>query len=115
MRVAIIGICTDHKGIDAALKEVIEELNEESIVLCEDDISGVGLAVRTTGMKVANKYCGRADMLLGYDKMYEDRRQHILDTADKIYVIWDGIEEFTKATIEKLKTMDKLYKVIMVE
>ena len=115
MKVAIVGICTAHKGIDAAIKEIMGEFNGDSIILCEDDDRGIGFEVRATPMRVARKQMARSDLLLGIPKMYEVRRQHLLDEADKVYVIWDGKEEFTKSTIEQLKTMDKLYKVIRLE
>jgi hypothetical protein len=111
--VAIIGISYNHPKIDDIIADINPKITTDDTIVCEDDLSGVGLAVRMTGFNVADKKVCIGDML-DRERIYENRREHIIDISDRLFIIDDGKCELNKYTIKILKQKLKLFEVIPV-
>jgi len=116
MIIAILG--SDHINSGKCIK-AIEDLVSDLKIKPEDTIiisdgQGVSAIVRSMGLEVADKRICKLDKSLG-DNARKEQREALIKTADRIFLIWNGKEEFSKTTLTILKIGNKIYEEIKID
>ena len=116
MILAIIGSeLIEMKEATEIIKRIIEEKIKPEDTVITSDRGGVAAIVRSLPMKVANRRICLLDKSIPLEEALKEQRRVMLQTADRIFVIWEGRDEFTKMTLTILKSMTKLYEEYKIE
>ena len=116
MIIAILG--SDHINSSKCIKAIEnlvldEKIKPEDTIIISDG-TGVSAIVRSMGLSAnSNRIC-KLDKSLG-ESAKKEQREVLIKTADRIFLIWDGKEEFSKTTLTILKTGKKIYEEIKID
>ena len=116
MIIAILG--SDHINSSKCIKAIENlvsdlKIKPEDTIIISDGI-GVSAIIRGMGLEVADKRICKIDKSLG-ENAKKEQREALIKTADRIFLIWDGKEEFSKTTLTILKAGKKLFEEIKIE
>ena len=116
MIIAILG--SDHINSSKCIKAMEDlvldlKIKKEDIIITSDG-PGVAALVRQMAFEVSDKKVCKLNKDLG-DGAKKEQREVLIGAANRIFLIWDGKEEFSKTTLTILKAGKKLFEEIKIE